>query len=85
MVTKNKSNILKNEWKAVKSLKENDSIVIKEADKGETVVVMNKSHYNSMVVQILQDEVTYKKPMKIVTSRVSKTLKILLTNLAIVY
>ena len=67
MVTKNKSNILKNEWKAVKSLKENDSIVIKEADKGGTVVVMNKSHYNSMVVQILQDEVTYKKPMKIVT------------------
>ena len=67
MVTKNKSNILKNEWKAVKSLKENDSIVIKEADKGGTVVVMNKSHYYSMVVQILQDEVTYKKPMKIVT------------------
>ena len=67
MVTKNKSNILKNEWKAIKSLKENDSIVIKEADKGGTVVVMNKSHYNSMVVQILQDEVTYKKPMKIVT------------------
>ena len=67
MVTKNKSNILKNEWKAVKSLKENDSIVIKEADKGGTVVVMNKSHYNSMVVEILQDEVTYKKPMKIVT------------------
>ena len=67
MVTKNKSNILKNEWKAVKSLKENDSIVIKEADKGGTVVVMNKSHYYSMVAQILQDEVTYKKPMKIVT------------------
>ena len=67
VVTKDKSNISKNEWKAVKSLKENDSTVIKEANKGGGVVVMNKSHYYSMVVQILQDEVTYKKPMKIVT------------------
>ena len=59
--TKNKSNISKNEWEAIKSLKENDSIVIKEADKGGAVVVMNKTHYYSMVVKILQDEVTYKK------------------------
>ena len=35
--TKNKSNISKNEWEAIKSLKENDSVVIKEADKGGTV------------------------------------------------
>ena len=41
---KNKSNILKNEWEAIKSLKENDSIVIKEADKAGAVVVMNKTH-----------------------------------------
>ena len=60
-VTKNKSNLSKNEWEAMKSLKENDSIVIKEADKGGAVVVMNKTHYYNMVVKILQDEVTYKK------------------------
>ena len=59
--TKNKSNISKNEWEAIKSLKENDSIVIKEADKGGAVVVMKRTHYYSMVVKILQDEVTYKK------------------------
>ena len=56
--TKNKSNISKNELEAIKSLKENDSIVIKEADKGGAVVVMNKTHYYSVVVKILQDEVT---------------------------
>ena len=57
--TRNKSNISKNEWEAIKSLKEkNDSIVIKEADKGGTVVVMNKIHYYSIVVKSLQDEET---------------------------
>ena len=59
--TKNKSNISKNEWKAIKSLKENDSMVIKEADKGGSVVVMNKTHYYNIVVKILQDEETYEK------------------------
>ena len=51
--TKNKATISKNEWEAIKSLKENDSIVIKEADKGGTVVVMNKTHYYSMIVKII--------------------------------
>ena len=83
--TKNKSNISKNEWEAIKSLKENDSIVIKEADKGGAVVVMNKTHYYNIVVKILQDEETYKKPMTIVTKKFSKTLKNLLQNSAIVY
>ena len=59
--TKNKPNISKNEWQAIKSLKENDSIVIKEADKVGAVVVLNKTHYYSIVVKILQDEETYEK------------------------
>ena len=45
VATKNKSNISKNEWEGIKPLKENASIVIKEADKGGAVVVMNKTHY----------------------------------------
>ena len=44
-VTKNKSNISKNELEAIKSLKADDSIVIKEPDKGGAVVVMNKTQY----------------------------------------
>ena len=38
-----------------------DSIVIKEADKGVAVVVINKTHYYSMVVKIFQDEETHQK------------------------
>ena len=36
-------------------------MVIKEADKGVAVVVINKTHYYSMVVKIFQDEETHKK------------------------
>ena len=46
---------------AIKSLKENDSITIKEVHKGGAVAVMNKTHYYNIVVKILQDEETYKK------------------------
>ena len=43
--------------------------------KGEAVVVMNKNHYHKIVVKMLQDEETYKKPMKIVTKTVFKDLE----------
>ena len=46
---------------ATKSIKENDSVVIKEADKGAVVAEINKPHYYNIVVKILQDEVTFKK------------------------
>ena len=60
----------------MKSLKETDSIVIKEADKGGAVVVMNKTYYCSIAIKTLQDEETKK---------FSKTLKNLLLNSAIAY
>ena len=78
--TKNKSNISKNEWEAIKSLKENDSIVIKEADKGGAVVVMNKTHYYSMVVKILQDKVTYKKTNEYCDKKLFKDLEKLIAK-----
>ena len=82
---KKKSSISKKEWEAIKSLKENDTIVIKEADKDAAVAVMNKTHYYSIVVKILQDEETYKKNNENCDKKFSKTLKNLLPNLAIVY
>ena len=42
---KNKSNISKHEWQDILNLKNNKNIVIKEADKGMTVVIMNIKHY----------------------------------------
>ena len=84
-VTKNNSKSQKNECEVIKSLKENGSVVIKEADKGGAVIVINKTHYYSMIVKFLQDEETYKKTMKIVTKNFSETLKNLLPHSAIVY
>ena len=80
--TKNKSNISKNEWEAIKSLKENDSIVIKEADKGGAVLVMNKTHYYSIVVKILQDEEKYKKTNENCDKKVFKDLEKLVAKLS---
>ena len=79
-VTKNKSNISKNEWEAIKSLKENDYIVIKEADKGGAVAVMSKTHYYSIVVKILQDEEAYKKTNENCNKKVFKPLEKLVTK-----
>ena len=77
---KNKSNISKNEWEAIKSLRENDSIVINEADKGGAVVVMNKTHYYNIVVKILQDEETYKKTNQNCDKKVFKDLEKLVSK-----
>ena len=74
-MTKNKSNISKNEWEAIKLLKENDSIVIKEADQGGAVAVINKTHYCSMVVKTLHDEETYKKTNENCDKKVFKDLE----------
>ena len=59
----------------LKSLRENGSIIIKEADKGGAVVVMNKTHYYSIVVKILQDEETYEKTTENCDKKVFKYLK----------
>ena len=56
-----KSNLTKIECKAIKDLKENDNVVIKEADKGGSVVIMSKEHYMRMVYNQLNDHDTYKR------------------------
>ena len=73
--TKNKSNVSKNEWEAVKSLKENGSVVIKEAAECGAVVVMKNTHYYNIVVKILQDEETYKKTNENCDKKVFKDLE----------
>ena len=59
--THTKQNLKRSEWKAVKSLKDDNSIIIKQADKGGASVIMNKETYKSMVERILNDEVYYTK------------------------
>ena len=57
---KNKYNISKHEWKDILNLKKNKDIIIKEADKGGTVVIMNTKHYLKTISDHLNDETTYK-------------------------
>ena len=51
----NKFNITLLERKAISSLQENSEIVIKEADKGGAVVIMNSSFYKSLCEETLHD------------------------------
>ena len=57
---KNQSNISKHEWQDILILKKNKDIIIKEADKGGAVVIMNTKHYLKMTSDQLNDKTTYK-------------------------
>ena len=56
----NKSHISKHEWQDILNLKKNRNIVIKDADKGMTVVIMKTKHYLKMINDHLNDKTTYK-------------------------
>ena len=49
------------ERQAINRLKNDDSIVIAKADKGNVTVVLDKVDYDSKIVENLNDEATYKK------------------------
>lgn len=55
-----KSNLSKKEEQALKDLCDDESIVIKEADKGGGVVVMNKAYYEVKILDMLNDPEYYK-------------------------
>ncbi|XP_062571387.1 uncharacterized protein LOC134233429, partial [Saccostrea cucullata] len=54
-----RSNLRKEEEKAVQSLTNDCSIVIKEADKGGAVVIMNTEYYKSKILQMLNNSEFY--------------------------
>ena len=56
-----KSNISRGEQEALKMLSEDSSIIIKEADKGGAIIIMDRDHYKEMVMSQLQDDHFYKK------------------------
>lgn len=53
-------NLSLQEQNAIKSLKEDETIVIKEADKGGGIVIMNKKYYKTQILNMLQDDTFYK-------------------------
>ena len=55
-----KSNLSKAEKQALKSIREKDDIIIKEADKGSAIVIMPKTYYEEKILDMLNDNETYK-------------------------
>ena len=61
MERKSKSNLSNMEQKELSKLSNDGTIVIEPADKGGAVVTHSTCHYQSMIMQHLLDENTYKK------------------------
>lgn len=59
-LTSKKSNLTQLEQKALENLTNNDSIIIKPADKGGAIVVQNKGDYTQEALTLLSDSHTYK-------------------------
>jgi hypothetical protein len=55
-----RDNISKNERIALKNFTSDDSITIKEADKGGATVIMDKEHYKEMALEQFSDNITEK-------------------------
>ena len=76
-----KSNISKGEKMALRSLKQEDSIMILPADKGRATVVMDKTEYEEKVSTTLNDAHTYEKLQADPTSSYKRKLIEKLTKL----
>ena len=68
------SNITKKERQILQNLKNDESIVFLQADKGKCIVVMDKAEYIERMEEKLSDETTYKKINKDPTNELQKKL-----------
>lgn len=59
--SKNRSNLTKGEKTALNDLMNDDSIIIKEADKGGATVIMDKTFYKDKIEELLSDTENYTK------------------------
>ena len=54
-----KSNINRKESLALRELQNNKNIIIKQADRGGAVVIMDRDYYANKILEILKDDETY--------------------------
>ena len=69
-----KSNLNPEEWKALKSLKDDEKVMVLPADKGKCLVVMDREEYLNKMEEKLKDETTYKRIKKDPTNEIKKAL-----------
>lgn len=65
---------------AINKLKENSSIIIKEADKGAAVVIMDTEYYKEKVHELILDENTYEKLEEDMDKQVMKRIFLLMSK-----
>ena len=53
------NNFTKEEWKTVKELKNDKSVIIKESDKGRSCIIMDSQYYKEKMMEELSDTSTY--------------------------
>ena len=71
-ITKRKSNITKAELEALKSLQNNNDIVIRKADKNSTLCVLNKENYIKEGLRQLNDNIHYEEITQPKTTEIVK-------------
>ena len=74
MEKKFKKNLSNMEQKELSKLANDESIVITLADKGGAVVILSTGHYQSMIMQHLLNENTYKKLDTCIDSKIQSDL-----------
>ena len=74
MEKKFKKNLSNMEQKELSKLANDESIVITLADKGGALVILSTGHYQSMIMQHLLNENTYKKLDSCIDSKIQSDL-----------
>ncbi|CAC5412144.1 unnamed protein product [Mytilus coruscus] len=65
-------NTSRQEWKKIYKLKNNKDMIIKEADKGSAVVIMDLNYYINIANNLLQDNTYYEKEKNYNQSKIKK-------------
>ena len=74
-------NLLPQERKAIKTLQEDDRILVLPADKGRATVVMDRAQYDEKMNSLLDDRKTYKRLTKDPTPSIERKMNALLLQL----
>ncbi|XP_011858224.1 PREDICTED: uncharacterized protein LOC105555793 [Vollenhovia emeryi] len=71
--------ILNEYAKCNRFLRDNDDVLVTKADKGQVTVIMNKNKYKNQIIELLQDQNTYKKlnndPIKRISNKMNDLVK----------
>ena len=66
------SNFKKKEWNFINNLRNDNTLIIKEADKGSALVIMDADYYKDIMLNILSDQNTYKLENQLTNEKIMK-------------